>query len=73
MATKTFTVPNIGCDGCTRTIKNEVNELAGVKLVTADVTSKVVTVQWDAPASWDHIKAKLVEIDYAPEEPLMPA
>jgi len=28
----------------------------------------VVTVNWDAPATWDDIRAKLIEIDYAPAE-----
>lgn len=68
MESKTFTVPNIGCDGCVRTIKAEVAELAGVSTVEANKDSKQVTVQWDAPASWDQIKHKLVEIDYAPAE-----
>ena len=72
MTTKTVIVPNIGCEGCTRTIKNEVGELAGVKHVTADVTTKVVTVDFEAPATWGEISAKLAEIDYAAEEPLMP-
>ena len=32
METKTFKVPNIGCDGCVSTIKNEIGHLAnGVK------------------------------------------
>lgn len=66
MDKKTFQVPAIGCDGCVRTIKNEVSQLQGVTLVEADVNSKMVTVQWDAPATWDNIKDKLVEIEYAP-------
>jgi hypothetical protein len=32
------------------------------------VQSKQVTVEWDAPATWQAIAAKLVEIDYAPAE-----
>ena len=67
METKTFKVPNIGCDGCVKTIKNEVGQLSGVQRVEADKDSKVVTVSWDKPASWQEIEGKLVEIDYAPE------
>ena len=63
---KTFQVPNIGCDGCVKTIKSEVSQIAGVKQVEADVKTKVVTVEWDKPASWQGIESKLVEIDYAP-------
>jgi copper chaperone CopZ len=68
MESKTFQVPNIGCDGCVRTIKSEVADLAGVTSVDASKDTKQVTVQWQAPASWDQIKSKLVEIDYAPAE-----
>ncbi len=66
--TKTFTVPNISCEHCVRSIKNEVSEVAGVQSVAADAASKVVTVAWDAPANWDQIKSLLVEIDYPPQE-----
>jgi copper chaperone len=66
METKTFAVPNIGCDGCVRTIKTEIGEIAGVKQVDADENTKIVTVKWDNPASWMAIENKLVEIDYPP-------
>jgi len=32
--------------------------------VTGIVDAKQVTIQWDAPANWDVITAKLVEIEY---------
>ena len=67
MTSKTFTVPNISCDHCTHTIKMEVGELAGVASVKADVDSKQVTVEWDAPATWEKIQAVLQEINYPPE------
>ena len=68
MQTKTVTVPAIGCAGCVRTIQNEVSEIKGVTSVKGDQNSKQVVIEWDAPATWDEIKAKLVEIDYAPQE-----
>ncbi len=68
MDSKTFKVPNIGCDGCVSTIKNEIGQLAGVARVEADKDTKVVTVQWQNPASWSEIEHRLVEIDYAPEK-----
>jgi copper chaperone len=68
MEQKTFQVPGIGCDGCVRTIQNEVGQLPGVKHVEADEQTKLVTVQWDAPASWPQIANLLREIDYAPAE-----
>lgn len=67
MQQKTFTVPNIGCDGCVRTIVNELSQKPGVIRVAGDVDSKRVSVEWDEPASWDVIVQTLDEIDYAPE------
>ncbi len=72
MQSKTFVVPNIGCDGCVKTIVNELSQKQGVRSVTADKDSKVVSVEWDAPATWDSITETLKEIDYAPEQALMP-
>jgi copper chaperone CopZ len=68
MTSKTFVVPSISCMHCTRTIENELGELAGVSSVKADQATKQVTVTWDAPASWETIKAQLQEINYAPAE-----
>ena len=68
MVTKTFQVPNIGCNGCVNTIKSELSEMAGVKAVYGVVESKTITVEWDDPANWEAIVEKLVEIEYAPAE-----
>lgn len=68
MTEKTFNVPNIGCNGCVRTIVNELSELPGVQQVSGDVASKSVSITWDAPANWEAIRAKLVEIEYPPAE-----
>ena len=72
MSSKTFTVPNISCGHCTRTIENELSELAGVRRVQADEATRVVTVEWDTPATWEQIDALLHEINYppAPEDSL---
>ena len=68
MPSKTFEVPNISCKHCTMTIQREVGELAGVQHVQADVDTRQVMVEWDAPATWEQIKALLVEINYPPAE-----
>jgi copper chaperone CopZ len=65
---KIVTVPNIGCDGCVNTIKNEVGALSGVLSVDGSSDTKVVTIQWDNPATWTKIAEKMQEIDYAPAE-----
>jgi len=64
MTSKTFTVPNISCGHCTRTIERELGELTGVTRVKADAVSKQVTVEWEEPATWDNIRALLEEINY---------
>jgi copper chaperone CopZ len=61
---KTFLVPNISCGHCTHTVEMELGELSGVNGVTADEKSKVVTVTWEPPASWEQIQATLAEINY---------
>ena len=67
MATKTFKVPNISCGHCVMTIQREVGELTGVVSVKAEQATKVVTVEWNEPASWEGIKSLLAEINYPPE------
>jgi copper chaperone len=68
MNQKTFKVPNISCGHCVNTIQNEVGELDHIIRVTASKETKMVTVEWEEPQSWDNIKALLEEIDYPPEE-----
>ena len=67
MESKTFKVPNISCGHCVMAIQNEVGELDGVTSVVANKESQMVTVEWNAPASWEGIKTLLEEINYAPE------
>ena len=67
MQTKTFKVPNISCGHCVHAIQTEVGELEGVKSVVATQDTQMVTVEWDAPQTWDGIKALLEEINYPPE------
>lgn len=64
METKTFQAPAIHCGHCTMTIQREVAELAGVTSVKADQNTKMVTVSWQAPATWEQIKSFMAEIGY---------
>ena len=68
MESKTFTVPNIGCDGCVKSIKNAVSDLEGVTFVTGDSKTKQVTLKWEPPANWNQIVETLKEIEYPPAE-----
>jgi copper chaperone len=68
MENKTVKVPNIGCNGCVNAIKGEVSDIEGVQSVEGNVDAKTITVAYGAPATWEQIRAAMVEIDYAPEE-----
>ena len=67
MQTKTFKVPGISCGHCVNAIQNEVGEMDGVSSVVASQETKMVTVEWDTPQTWEDIQALLVEINYPPE------
>lgn len=64
MTTVTYKVPSIHCHHCTHTIQSELSELAGVREVKADLTTRQVTVTFEAPATEEKIKALLAEINY---------
>jgi copper chaperone CopZ len=66
METKTFQAPAIHCGHCTMTIQRELGELEGIKSVQADLNTKMVTVSWDTPATWDKVKSLMEEIGYPP-------
>ena len=64
MAQEILTVPNISCGHCVSAIEAELAETEGVTSVKADTETKNVTVQWEAPASIERIRATLTEINY---------
>ncbi len=68
MDSKTFRVPNISCGHCVMTIKRELGALPGVVSVDGNPATKTVTVQWQAPATWEQIEGLLVEINYPPAD-----
>ena len=67
MEKQTFVVPNISCGHCVMSIKNELNEIDGVKNVEGDPDTKSITVEWESPTSASAIKEKLQEINYPAE------
>ncbi len=64
MEKKTFSIANISCGHCVMTIKNELNELDGVKSVQGNPEAKSIDVEWDAPITEDKIIETLQEINY---------
>jgi len=67
MAKTTFSVPNISCDHCVNTIRNELKEVGGVNLMDGDVDNKQITVEYEAPATEEKLREKLKEINYPAE------
>jgi len=64
MQKETFNIPKISCGHCVMSIKNELRELDGVVDVQGDPQTKNMTVEYDAPATDEQIRAKLQEINY---------
>jgi len=64
MAKETFSIPNISCGHCVMSIKNELNELDGIKLVEGDPENKSIMVEFESPATLEQIKETLKEINY---------
>lgn len=68
MQSKQVNVPAISCGHCVATVEREIGELEGVRAVKADLESKDVLIEWEAPATWEAIKALMIEIEYPPAE-----
>lgn len=68
MKTITYHVPGIMCKHCVHTITTELSELPGVSEVNADLATKKVTVQFDAPADEAKIESLMQEINYPVEK-----
>ena len=64
MENKTLYIPNITCNHCVMTVKNELSELEGVVDVSGDAETKNIEVAFEAPATLEKIKAVLEEINY---------
>lgn len=67
MEKESYQIPAIHCGHCTHTIKMELEELEGVKNVAADLASKQIVVEFEAPATEEDIIDTLREINYPPE------
>jgi copper chaperone len=64
MEKQTLSIPNISCNHCVLTIKNELSGLEGMVKVEGDVESRSITVEWEAPLTIEKIKSVLDEINY---------
>jgi copper chaperone CopZ len=64
MEEKTVHIPSISCGHCIMTVKKEVSELEGITSVEGDVGTKMVTIKWDNPTTWEKIALTLEEVGY---------
>ena len=64
MEKHTFLIPSISCGHCVMTIKKELSELAGVKAVEGDPENRIITVEWEEPATLEDIEDTLEDISY---------
>jgi len=67
MNEKTVNIPSISCGHCLAAVKREAGEVKGVSSVEGDVSTKDVTIKWDAPATWERIEAQLKDAGYPPQ------
>lgn len=72
MQQKIVSIPGIHCGHCVMTIEREVKELDGVRVAKADLQSKQASFEWESPATWEQIEGLLREINYPPQELMMP-
>ncbi len=68
MQTVTYNIPNISCNHCVHTIKNELSDLTGVRSVEARVDTRQATIAFEPPATEEQIKTLLAEINYPAAE-----
>jgi copper chaperone len=66
MEAKTFSVPDIECDGCANAIKNALGRIAGIGVVAVDVAKKVVEIQFESPATVGSISKALDRAGFPP-------
>jgi copper chaperone len=64
MTTVSYKIPNINCNHCVHTIKNELEEVDGVQSVNGDVEQKTIKVEFESPATEAEIQSLLKEINY---------
>ena len=67
MQTICYSIPNISCHHCIMRITQALTAVEGVLSVEGDIPGKQVSVEFEAPATDELIRAKLEEIGYPAE------
>lgn len=65
----TVLVPAIHCEHCQQHIATALNTLPHINAVHVDLATKLLTVMWDEPQTWQQIATTLIAIGY-PATPL---
>ena len=68
MEKTTLNIPNITCNHCVMTVKNELSELEGVLDVNGNAETKNIEVAFNRPATLEKIRVVLEEINYPAAE-----
>ena len=66
MEERTVEVPGIHCGHCVSAVQTELGDIEGVGEVTGDVATKLVTIRFAPPATWEAILALLDDVGYPP-------
>ena len=64
MPCQTLHIPDIFCNHCINSIKNELGEMPGVTSISGDAAAKTITISWQQPASLNDILTVLEDIGY---------
>lgn len=64
MAVSTYTVTGMTCDHCVASVREEIGELSGVREVTVDLPTGLVTVTTDAQVDDADIRAAIEDAGY---------
>ena len=63
---KTFTIPNISCEHCLKSIDRELKYVDGVDYIDGNVEAKTVLVEYSDDAALDRARSALAEANYPP-------
>ncbi|WP_275466446.1 heavy-metal-associated domain-containing protein [Streptomyces noursei] len=69
MARKQYTVTGMSCEHCAASIREEVSEVPGVRVVEVDLAGKAVTVHGTGFAD-ERLRAAVVEAGYGVDDPV---
>ena len=64
MVERIYHVPDVSCEHCVRAITNELRRIDGVREVSVDLTSKLVTVRADETVADSRLRAGIQEAGY---------